>query len=183
MFWSKKKPSKFLLILCGGECNDFSEDVIIYKKHFDSVEIQKVNAINDIPSEMQNAKYDGLHVFLSENGVANFGEEILRTQILASKMNPSYVWFSSELSEGNIHSYFQSLSFLPSYLILTMNRRGQCFTKFLDDLFGYMRTGKRFEDAWVSVAPQTEGEWHEQLPVTIVNTGTDNRKFFGIPEV
>jgi hypothetical protein len=53
-------------------------------------------------------------------------------------------------------------------LVLTLDRRGENFARFLHALFAAMFQGHSMLSAWVALAPQTQSEAHADLPITLL---------------
>ena len=74
-------------------------------------------------------------------------------------------------SENTGENYVAAAKKKPGYgaanLVLTLNRRGSVFPKFVAKLFTEMKNGTAMPRAWVKLAPQIPGVEHPECPDTI----------------
>ena len=56
-------------------------------------------------------------------------------------------------------------------LVMSLERRGERFSVFLDRLLSRMASGETMPNAWVELCPQAEGPWQKELPSSIFSAG------------
>jgi hypothetical protein len=62
-------------------------------------------------------------------------------------------------------------------LIMTLDRRGQIFSQWLDILLGHLAAGDTLPAAWVKIAPQRAGPEHARIPCCIFHAGNPGATF------
>ena len=173
------KNPKILIASIGSDDNQLlSEDRLIYDGYFSDIEIFETRSVHEFYEFIENSKFDILHLFtnitedntIQEESGAAFFEHVSQAKIkifIIASGNDSDRLLDFSSQGKNTGSGMN--------LVMTLDRKGELFTKFFKSLFGCMLGGKTMPEAWVELAPQNPHIQHE-TPDTIFLAGAGSLK-------
>jgi hypothetical protein len=106
-----------------------------------------------------------LYAHFSADGKIEGADASLREIIHAA--GAKIVVVASANSSSSYTNPARSREFVRANLVLTTDRRGECFPRFCSSLFSKMKSGLPMTTAWTAVAPQGLESEHRDLPFTI----------------
>jgi hypothetical protein len=156
---------------------DLDRDFSAYQKYLGSVALQRFSEVSDFVNGLRG-KYDIVHVLTSVTvdgriGDSNIsGTELVETAVLD---DTKLLWIaSSNDAQGYINGFKLNRNRLN--LIMTVDRRGDCLSTFIEKLLDEMQSGLSMPVAWNKIAPQQSKE-HLDAPVTIFYCGLGQVRF------
>ncbi len=155
-----RAPKVLMLDLSDGLDADLVQaDRAVYGPEFSEV------TVSTRPDILDARRFDIVHVFGRSDGecrMAGITAEGLMS--LVAPAMPRLVILATPTPPGYVHSSITSR--FPFNVIVTGDRRGDNFVKFLRKLFFSMFQGKAFALSWVTQFPQDDGPGRDDEPVT-----------------
>ena len=152
----------------------FESDRLVYSRYYRSVDSSSFSSICDLLGSMEKG-YDIVHLFcdLSPGGILtdSKGATVSGTELIAKccEKNVKLLWIANGNKSDDYMNGFK-LNGNRLNLVMTLDRRGQRFSKFLERLISKISGGKTIPLAWVALAPQAKGPWEEDCPSFIFST-------------
>jgi hypothetical protein len=111
--------------------------------------------------------YDVVHLFCDVTSSGNItdvqGHEASATGLIqgCTQSDVKLLWVASENKGEDYIAGFKA-AHKPLNLVLTLDRRGSCFTDFLQNILRKMSAGETMPAAWVSLSPQSSNDPRNQ---------------------
>lgn len=152
----------------------FEADRSVYSRHYRSVDSVLFPSISDLLGSLEKG-YDIVHLFcdLSPGGILadSKGTTISGTELIVKccEKDVKLLWVASG-NKGDDYIKGFMLKGNRLNLLMTLDRRGLRFSKFLERMLSKVSGGKTIPLAWVALAPQAKGPWEEDSPDCIFVT-------------
>lgn len=168
--------TKVLVCTLGADLQDLLDaDGNVYTRHYRRVERASFSTVRELVSAVESG-YDAVHMLspLTRGGL--FSDSTNATLLGTNLVNTccersvKLLWIANENKAGDYIEGFKAGG-KPVNLIMTISRRGACFTRFLAELLSRTSAGETLSAAWATLAPQFSGPWHQQLPNCIFYAG------------
>jgi hypothetical protein len=161
----------------------FSETVIADHKVYGRFFPDSTAAVLDnIPEllDFVGRGYDILHL-LCDVSAAGFIRDLRDQTISGTELidaclaaNVKLLWFASDNPSDGYRNF--DLKYARLNVVMTLERKGEKFPRFLDALLSEMNSGKSMPVAWVTLAPQIPRIQHD-APETIFMAGRGQVRF------
>jgi hypothetical protein len=155
-------------------------DARIYSRYFPNVETRFFDSVADLLTAVR--EYCGvIHLFCSLSPVGDFlnvsGATISGTRFIEEccKQGVKLLWVANGNPSDSYVKGFHAAG-KPINLIMTLERHEGNFSQFLEELIRRVSSGQTMPVAWVSLAPQTKGQWQHALPECIFFAGNPSVK-------
>jgi hypothetical protein len=169
MNFSKFSKMRVLICSVGAAVPEgFETDSAVYQKYYKTVVSLSVSRKNELLSAIEGG-YDIVHLFsrcsaegaLSDLEDGTFGgTELIHT---CARHRAKLLWIAtSNASSSYINGFRAKGSSLN--LIMTLDRKGDHFKDFLDQLLSRVSSGETLPHAWAALAPQKGGSGKGVLP-------------------
>jgi hypothetical protein len=162
---------------------DASEDALnrdfnAYRKHLESVTLQHFEDTDGLVNALR-AGYDIVHVLtvVAPDGTIGKGE-MTGTELIerATQSGTKLLWIGTgNDAEGYIKGFKPNGNRLN--LVMTIDRRENRHSDFIEKLFLEMQSGLSMPVAWNRIAPQIPGKQHPDAPYTIFYSGIGQIRF------
>lgn len=140
-----------------------NSDFACYSKYYAFTKIEKLNGAADLCSILEGL-FDIVHLLAEIAADGQIVEGQGRQSDAAAMLEKSLdrrvalMWIAGESVADHYLKGFRSIQGKPLNLILTLNRKGDAFSQFLESLLSKLATGEKIASAWVAVAPQNSGD-------------------------
>lgn len=147
---------------------EFEIDSAIYRKYYDAVDVQCVQRRSELLSALGSG-YEIVHLFsrCSNDGTLSDledktlnGTELIR---ICGEYRTKLLWIATANASSCYITGFRAKG-SPLNLIMTLDRKGDRFTDFLDKLLSRISSGETLPQAWVALAPQKRDSQKDELP-------------------
>ena len=160
-------------------------DSSVYSKYYRGVRTVFFSRMSDLLRAIESG-YDIVHLFspLSPTGLVADGQSTtLSGTDLIGKCCESEVKLLWIANENEARDYVKGFNAAgkPLNLIMTISRNGAKFDRFLDELLSRVSSGETLPLAWVSLVPQAQGPWQQEVPGCIFHAGRAAVKLPGVP--
>ncbi len=149
-----------------------------YQKYLESVTLKRFADANGLVSALRD-KYDIVHVLTAVTADGRIADsEISGTELIqqAALDNTKLLWIaSSNDPKGYIKGFKPDGNKLN--VVMTIDRRGDCFSNFIAKLLHEMQSGSSMPVAWNKIAPQIPGQEHPGVPASIFYSGLGQVRF------
>lgn len=146
-----------------GQSEQCDGDAAIYRKHYTNVR-QRLGTAGELKEHLMAESYDIVHLIEDEHGQADgswldvCGRAGTRLLVLAANRSLNDV-----KGTGGAANSYPKLS-----VLLTLDRKGEKFSNFLDKWLARLAKGDLASFAYIGVCPQApNAPEHEQLPSTL----------------
>ena len=171
--------SKVLICSLGSAFDDFLEkDADTYKRYFQNNTVLRLANANELMDAL-SGEYDIVHVLASVSPEGYIGEsQITGTQLIqrSANLGTKLLWLATDNDPaGYIKNFKPNGNKLN--LVMTIQRNGESFTNFLNNLLNGMQSGESMPVAWNNLCPQIPGHEHPDTPATIFFAGLGQIRF------
>jgi hypothetical protein len=146
----------------------FDTDAAVYKKYYGTVSAQGVRRKSELVSAIGSG-YDIVHLLSrcsNEGALSDLEDEALGGMELIRICNEhrtKLLWIAASNASSCYMNGFRAKG-SPLNLIMTLNRKGDGFTVFLDNLLSRVSSGETLPHAWTALAPQKGAPPKNELP-------------------
>lgn len=196
LFWiiRKKRKSnkisvieapKIVLLQVGTNAQQLLEsDLNIYNEYYRTVSSTALKDVNELFQFVETASFDLFHVFveISKDGyILDSFENKTTVATIANLMQSNGAKYIVFASNSPAQAYMNAGEYLThnANIVMTIDRRGDNFTKFFKKIFEKVSKGVPFPEAWHEIQPQGRTTVNECLPETIAVMGADNVVLLG----
>ncbi|HWR15952.1 MAG TPA: hypothetical protein VN577_14080 [Terriglobales bacterium] len=173
--------TRVLVACCDSKFADLAKvDAAAYRGGFETTQDLTSN-LPELFSKLQDC--DILHLFCDVSSLGTIvdaqgnsvsGNELVERCLAA---NVKLLWIASE-NPANAYIQGFNLNNKPLNFVATLERRGQYFALFVENIVQRLKQGKTLPLAWVDLAPQTpQDPRHEQLPSCMFVAGRGSAIF------
>jgi hypothetical protein len=167
---AQTNPSRILVCAIGDEFAErLADDAAVYERIFTAAEVRLLSSPAEFFTALRNGRFDVAHVFCEVSaggyiaGGPSSGADVVQACV---DEDVSLLWIASDNpAEGYIAGFPAPKG--PLNMVMTLNRRGPSFTRFLGELLSRMTQGEGMGSAWNAMAPQIPGADHPDTPETI----------------
>jgi hypothetical protein len=157
---------------------NLASDFAVYSEVYENVVKHNLACFSDLNELLGASSFDVVHLLIKVGrNTSIYRNEAASLAKALKKANPGLVWFAEENPIENYQDVFNGLNVKPAHLILTVERRGQVFPRFLHDLLTELVAGESLTGSYVKLVPQGPGPWQDSLPASLVVVGSDNRRY------
>lgn len=151
-------------------------DAEVYSTFFSNVEASNLETTSALLDLVGNSQPGILHLYctMNENGdlIDGRGGALHGGALLEAcrRAGVKLLFFASDNTGENYRQAFREHYRGKGSgvdMVWTLERSGEKFPFFLTELFKRMSKGESMPMAWVSIAPQVQGEWMGKLPSTV----------------
>jgi hypothetical protein len=175
-----KEPT---ILICSIHDNEpfFKQDRAIYERHYRNINEYKAASMSDFLKFINGRIFDIVHIFVSIDPKGTI-EGIWGIELFEhlSRSDVKLVIFALGNSGESYRSFYPNARLKginPMNVVMTLDRKGQCFPDFFKSLFDMMASGDSMFKAWVKLAPQVSGQWHKDAPDTICDVQLKHLRF------
>lgn len=178
IFWFRNKIYSTKILVCSvGDENLFKSEVDIdasvYTKYYRYLVKKTALDGKSLIALIKTRKFHIVHILARVDSQGYIGGiHVNEFHYICGENNIKLVFWASNNDEDVYTNYFK-----PSYfnLVFTLDRRGQCFSNFLDGLLFRMSAGKTMPKSWIGLMPQTEmAPEHESAPDCIFHPNSSD---------
>jgi hypothetical protein len=177
----KDKIENPAILVCAiGNAPAFPQDKSIYQPYPNITEY-KANSLSDLESFVTGKTFDIVHLFVNfaADGTVE-GQAGIKLLQLLTQADTKLAVFAAGNPAENYRAAFPATErkgVNDMHLVLTLDRKGENFLNFFKGIFEQMAQGKSMPMAWVTLAPQHDGPWMEQMPDSIFEARRGQLKF------
>ena len=171
-----------VLVSSLGDASDdeLDRDLNAYRKCLESVVLRHFDDAGELLNALRDG-YDIVHVLTAVSPDGRIGKsDITGTELIerATQCGTKLLWIgSSNDSQGYIKGFKPNGTRLN--LVMTIDRRENRHSEFIERLFGEMQSGSSMPVAWNKIAPQIPGQQHPDAPTSIFYSGLGQIRFIG----
>lgn|GEM_PF-1372733 len=171
-----------VLICCLDPCfrEALDDDFNIYSSHYRSVDAVILSDIKELMGALDKG-YDIVHLLCpvaagglieDSSGATLLGSDLIT---MCCERDVKLLWIANDNKPDDYVRGFRAQGKRLN-LIMTISRRGKKFANFLEELLSRISKGEKLPVAWVSLVPQAEGPWQQDLPGCIFFAGRPDEK-------
>jgi hypothetical protein len=156
-----------------GHSAELNSDLAIYRNRYREVRTEFVASFSGLSGALENVDILHLYLSLDGNGEIVFPEERQPSTHLVEACRSAGVKLLIVASPNDPNAYLKGLNPREPRLnlMLTLDRKGELFSEFLDRLLHELAGGSYLPTAWTKLVPQAPGPWHERLPSSYLAVG------------
>lgn len=160
--------------------DELNRDFAAYRKFLQSVVLQHFDGAQELLKALGNG-YDIVHLLTAVSPDGRIGaSDITGTELIerAAQCGTKLLWIgSSNDAQGYIKGFKPNGNRLN--LVMTIDRRENRHSEFIERLLGEMQSGSSMPVAWNKIAPQIPGKQHLDTPDAIFSSGLGQIRFVG----
>ena len=169
----KVTGTKVLVCAIGSRFDDLvRQDAEIYRYFYPATTTAKFSDVQELVDSLSR-QYDIVHIFCDVSAAGCLNESpTTGTEIIAKccDCNVKLLWFASDNPGEGYMKGFNARG-KPINLVMTLDRKGEKFSGFLEKLLGKTSQGLAMPVAWNQLCPQIPGTEHLDAPDSIFFAG------------
>lgn len=181
--WRKtnNRPTRVLVCTLGDSFRTMRDsDAAAYRRWYKCVDIAAFDTVSELLAATRLGN-DIIHLSasLGPGGWLSASDaRVLGTDLIAkcSEQQVKLLWIASENKPDDYVSGFRAAGKRLN-LVMTLDRNGESFTSFLNELLSRISQGARLPNAWAAMAPQVPGSVRPGQPGCIFFAGWPDASF------
>ena len=177
----KRKNAATSVLVCACESRFdelLAEDADVYKRYYTVTTALSLRGPEDVIMAVERG-FDIVHLLCDFGSCGSIAGSSVTGDALIDKCCRSGVKLLWVASNNKPDAYIKGFSagVRALNLVMTINRNGQKFSIFLDQLLSRMSRGDTMPIAWNALAPQIPGLQHSDAPELIFAAGLGSARF------